>query len=100
MTDTAACWGNEHGTIREELEKDFSDWMGPALGIIHRGHAARLRNGKLEFIPVNGAKSPQVYPHLAQAKRKLADSCRENDYLCSSASAEGTDIQSTYAQCY
>lgn len=57
--------GNEHSTIRHEVEMEFSDWMGPALGIIHRGHAARLPNGKLEFIPVNGAKSPQVYPHLA-----------------------------------
>lgn len=72
MTDTAAYWGIEHGTIRQEVEKGFSDWMGPALGIIHRGHAARLRNGKLEFIPVNGAKSPQVYPHLARPLSKLS----------------------------
>lgn len=76
MTDTAAYWGNEHGTIRQVFEKGFSDWMGPALGIIHRGHAARLRNGKLEFIPVNGARSPQVYPqvypHLARPLSKLS----------------------------
>lgn len=32
--------------------------MGPAVGIIHHGH------GKLDIIPVDGAKSPHVDPHL------------------------------------
>lgn len=78
--------GNEHGTIRHEADMDLSDRMGPAVGIIHHGHAARLRNGKLDIIPVDGAKSPHVDPHHARPLSKssqvqLTYSCKEDNYL-------------------
>lgn len=38
--------------------------MGPAVGIIHHGQ------GKLDIIPVDGAKSPHVDPHLARPLSK------------------------------
>ncbi len=37
--------------------------MGPAVGIIHHGH------GKLDIIPVDGAKSPHVDPHLPASQQ-------------------------------